>query len=176
MSYYSWQRRLKWKKQIHFFPFNNPEGFFFLSYVSLESHSSLYMTSVDKSVRCCSPILVGMATGSSIFSTMTMAILVFSHSASHSLLFVFLLPMFSSIDNVLMVFFLSLFHPNLTIVLLLHFLFKYITLNSKRNQGGFAFELGYKTKWEFIHYKEGAFWSVMIFTKQDCLLVHCPQR
>lgn len=61
------------------------------SFVLLESHSSLFRPSMDKHERCCSPALVGMATGSSIFPTMMTAILVYLHSASNSsALFVFL--------------------------------------------------------------------------------------
>lgn len=99
-------RTLRWKSErltrIHFFPLNAVELFPSQVLFLFKVTHHFLGPSVDKCMRCCSPTLVGMATGSSIFSTMTMAILVYSHSASHSFaLFVF--PLLSSIDNVFFV-------------------------------------------------------------------------
>lgn len=84
-----WGERQDWHKSISFLPtsWNWLLPKFRFSWKSLAT----FRPSVDNCMRCCSPALVGMATGSSIFPTMTTAILVYSHSASHSsALFVFL--------------------------------------------------------------------------------------
>lgn len=74
------QRTLKWKRnhgQIYLFPLKGG-GLFSLSL------SALFRPSLDECARCCGPTLVGIATGSSIFSTTRRVILAYLHYVSYS--------------------------------------------------------------------------------------------